>query len=227
MLVFATSAAAFAPQAPTVLAARVVDAQYAFGLINGKSFPERGCCSGSIDSANQTANLTSWFHPWFPAINATSLHLYIDQSSYDGSSNVSLKMAVTSTNSTTLFVQGYVPGAGGIEFVEYPPDQMTWSSGTWYNGEAAMTIDACPPSYCRMPADTNPASQTGCDAAPATSPIVSTAVTNTTQSVTIDVTQLLQHYPVLKLWTAQVNLFEQNATITRVHAYPAPALHLM
>ena len=39
-------------------------------------------------------------------------------------------------------------------------------------------------------------------------------MTNTTQSVTIDVTQLLQHYPVLKLWTAQVNLFEQNATIS-------------
>tara|TARA_B110001452_G_scaffold103927_1_gene86223 strand:+ start:550 stop:1662 length:1113 start_codon:yes stop_codon:yes gene_type:complete len=216
MLILATSAA-FSPQpaastlgAPTVLAARVVDSQYAFGLINGKSFPERGCRVGSIESANQTANLTNSFHPWFPSTNATSLHLFIDQSSYDGSSSVSLEMAVSSTNSTTLFVQGYIPGAGGVEFVEFPPDSMAWNSGAWYNGEAAMTIDACPPSYCRMPADTNPASQTGCDAAPTTSPIVSTAVTNTTQSVTIDVTELLQHYPVLKLWTAQVNLFSSR-----------------
>ena len=59
---------------PSVLAARVVDSAFAYGLDNGNQYPIRSCRVSPIESADQTANLTSWLHPWFPVRESACQH---------------------------------------------------------------------------------------------------------------------------------------------------------
>ena len=139
---------------------------------------------------------------------------------WDGSSPVTLKVGVSTSNATTLYVKG-VKADDQLGSADTPPDTMDWSFGHFPLIPAAGSGGACPPSYC-LPENTTFVS--GCGNAPNTSLVLSVPVTTATHSLSVDVTSLLKSSTLLKIYAAQVNTFVQNATVTRIHAYPAPAL---